>query len=244
MCGMVDLLMMLLKRLVMYWMALGPKCLSMTGEIASGPIAFELLDFLMAFSTWSLVMMSSWSEVLILCMLRRSLLLDWDGFVVGPGVYCRLNWSAIFLGFVWCLWLNTMLWLSGFLGGFVMLFMVFQRVLVPGPQLERCSSHFFFLWSRTEILISLFKSLILLSAGFSFLMRSLSSTSRAVSVDMALWTAGILPQGMLFLAALVIIFLRNLSFEKTSSDEGGEDIASSICWVNFGQLALLKFTKV
>ena len=42
----VDVLM---KRLVMYWMALGPKCLNMTGVIASGPIVFELLGLLDGF---------------------------------------------------------------------------------------------------------------------------------------------------------------------------------------------------
>ena len=145
-------------------------------------------------------------------------------------MYCRLNLSAIFLGFM--IKHNALV---------VRLFGWICYALYGVPEClgswstQRCSSHFFFLWSQTWILISLFKSFILLSAGFSFLMRSLSSTSRAVSVDMTLSTAGILQQGMLFLAAFIFTFLRNLLCEKTSSDEGGEDVASSICCVKFGQ---------
>ena len=38
----MEVLMMSLKRVVMYSMAIGPKCLSMIGDIPSGPRDFEM----------------------------------------------------------------------------------------------------------------------------------------------------------------------------------------------------------
>ena len=44
----MEVLMMSLKRVVIYSMAIGPKCLSMIGDIPSGPRDLEFLDFLIS----------------------------------------------------------------------------------------------------------------------------------------------------------------------------------------------------
>ena len=84
-----------------------------------------------------------------------------------------------------------------------------QSFLDPELQLSRCLSHFSCLWFLMLMFIFLLISSILRSAGFCLRRRSLWSISLAVSEGTALKVLWILPAGMVCLAALLIVFLKN-----------------------------------
>lgn len=86
----------LLKRFVRKFIPLIPKCLSMIGEMPSGPMALEFLEFLIAFNVCCVVMRMSGSGDFFQIFLRR-LLNSFVGLVEELGVYCLLNWVASFL---------------------------------------------------------------------------------------------------------------------------------------------------
>lgn len=129
--GMIALVIVSLYILVRNSIPVGPKCFNIIGEIPSGPIALEFLDFLIDSIVWAVVMVCIGSDIVFLMFLivcRVSLV----GLVVAFGVYCRLNWSAMYFGLFDILSLNFIPWLSDC---FVWLslrdFIVFHNFLVP-----------------------------------------------------------------------------------------------------------------
>merc|ERR1711860_42555 len=87
----------------------------------SGPIALELLLFLIALILFSSVISISGSSVFF-CRFLRRLRKGLVAFMLVLGVNCWLNLFACFLGTWMCLPLNLMDWLSSLQG--------FGRVLV------------------------------------------------------------------------------------------------------------------
>ena len=83
--------MTLLKMLVMYVIAVGPRCLIMMGEMLSGPSAFEFFDFLIALSVCVGLMMKGEfddDKVAFFLIVRSVCLMLFVALVVALGVYC------------------------------------------------------------------------------------------------------------------------------------------------------------
>ena len=122
--------------------------------------------------------------------------------------------------------------------------MVSQSFFVPGSQLLRWSSHFSCLCSLVFVPISLLRSAILVYAGSSLRSLSRYSISLTVSVGIEFKTFGILPDGMLFLAALLMTCLKNFSERWTLLLVGAVEKIFSVWAVKLAQSAFLKFIKV
>ena len=88
--GMMAVLMVVLKSLARKSIPLLPRCLSMMGEIPSGPTALEFLETLMASLTWAAVKLYTLSALFCLIFLMVHLK-GLVGFLEAGGVYCRLR---------------------------------------------------------------------------------------------------------------------------------------------------------